>query len=353
MLDLINANPTSRNAREADIIRQALLKLSHETSTLPSCMYIQENIQNIDDHYLGGAFADIFSATYRNQRVALKRIRIFHNSSQEQKARTYQALYREAIIWRQLNHPHILPLYGVDVKSFPDRPCIVLPWMANGTSRDALKSIPPNELDTYLAQWVLEISQGVNYLHIQGIIHGDLRGPNILIDEKFRVKLSDFGLASFSDQERLSILSSFTSNPRWAAPELLRSQDPVPYPDARSDVYSFGCLCIELYTQQEPYNHIKGPFCVRDAVLRGERPNSPGDEVMPPKIWELAESCWVEEPEGRPRMCDIMKEMTDWLDKGLRGSSDKDGRASYIGRIRHTIFSISYLHQLRRTCEQE
>ncbi|TDL19837.1 hypothetical protein BD410DRAFT_726733, partial [Rickenella mellea] len=82
-----------------------------------------------------GGFADIFRGLWNDDSVALKRLRshVDHLNAQ-------QALFREAFTWEHLDHPFILPFLGLDFVSFPTYlPCIVTPWMENGTVLQHIK----------------------------------------------------------------------------------------------------------------------------------------------------------------------------------------------------------------------
>jgi serine/threonine protein kinase len=96
---------------------------------------------------------------------------------------------------------------------------------------------------------LFEIAQGLAYLHSQEIIHGDLRGSNILVDDEWHACLADFGLAVFSDATVATHTSHRGGSVRWMSPELH-------YPPScgletfrrtfASDVYSFACVCVEV-----------------------------------------------------------------------------------------------------------
>ena len=83
------------------------------------------------------------------------------------------------------------------------------------------------------------------------INEGNKNQPNILLDQGWHVQLSDFGLACYEEDINLTGQTSHAWNMRWSAPELLDPPDSLgadeePRPDGRSDIFSFGCLCIEV-----------------------------------------------------------------------------------------------------------
>ncbi|KAF7326388.1 Kinase-like protein [Mycena venus] len=126
-----------------------------------------------------------------------------------------------------------------------------------------------------------EITQGLQYLHSRNIVHGDLRGANILINEDWSACLADFGLSRFSDATS-SMSTNRGGSLYWMAPELI---DPGRFGHqfARTpatDVYAFGCVCVELYTGRPPFYDLNEPAALI-RILNGERPERPSG---PPAI---------------------------------------------------------------------
>ncbi|KAJ7454435.1 kinase-like domain-containing protein, partial [Mycena latifolia] len=98
----------------------------------------------------------------------------------------------------------------------------------------------------YAIELLYDIIMGLAYLHSEDIVHGDLRGRNILIHEG-RALLTDFGLAEFVEFE---ISTNAPTRTRWMAPELLLPDIYQPGKPPRctqaSDVWAFGCVCCEV-----------------------------------------------------------------------------------------------------------
>ncbi|KAJ7907602.1 kinase-like domain-containing protein [Mycena leptocephala] len=88
-------------------------------------------------------------------------------------------------------------IFGLDEQSFEGYPpCIVTPYMRNGTMIDFVKTRNGTLPDRRVDQLLFETAQGLAYLHSQNIVHGDLRGGNVLIDDREHAQLADFGLAT-------------------------------------------------------------------------------------------------------------------------------------------------------------
>ncbi|KAJ7712158.1 kinase-like domain-containing protein, partial [Mycena olivaceomarginata] len=175
--------------------RRIIRKLSASCERLPSSLFITGVTGKEDRPTSGGGYADIYRASYGNQIVALKYMRPVQCMSSPDLRRIHLKFCREALVWKGLRHPYILPFLGVEGDSFPLSLCLVSPWMEHGTVLNHLKVYRHTSVDRLL----YEIAQGLQYLHFRGIVHGDLRGANILINEDWSACLADFGLSIFSD----------------------------------------------------------------------------------------------------------------------------------------------------------
>ncbi|KAF8319461.1 kinase-like domain-containing protein, partial [Amanita rubescens] len=104
---------------------------------------------------------------------------------------------------------------------------------------------------------MIEVAQGMEYIHSEGVVHGDLRGENILLDAEVHVQIADFGLTRLSEATNTR---SGGLHLNFAAPELFGfSQDEngsfedVPARTQMSDVYAFGCLYYEIHYDSIPF----------------------------------------------------------------------------------------------------
>ncbi|KAJ7730854.1 kinase-like domain-containing protein [Mycena maculata] len=221
--------------------RHLIRRLSESCDKLPSSLFIIGVSGREEQPTFGGGFGDIFRARYNNQTVALKHMRHFLRGEDLRRIRL--KFCREALVWKDLDHQHILTFIGIDRDSFPSSLCMVSPWMEHGTVLNYLKDHGHGNVDKLLFQ----IAQGLQYLHSHNIVHGDLRGANILIDEHWSARLADFGLSVFENATTAMQTSNRAGSIYWMAPELI---DPERFGcrymrTKASDVYAFGCVCLE------------------------------------------------------------------------------------------------------------
>ncbi|KAF7337113.1 hypothetical protein MVEN_02148900 [Mycena venus] len=283
--------------------RRLLVRLSEASDTLPSSLFIRGVSCLSKDPAFWGGFGDVYRASYRGQHVALKRIRpIFQKSSDWRKFR--QRFCREALLWQRLQNPYVLSFIGIDAESFPTSLCMVSPWMQHGT---ILSHLAKNG-NVSLERQLFEIAQGLAYLHSQSIIHGDLRGSNIMVDDQWHACLADFGLAVFSNAT--SPTYSLETRRISASCGLEKIQRTF-----SNDVYSFACVCIELYTGKPPFSDIHHEMAVALQVIAKERPARPSDangrEMMSDRLWAIVQQCWSHEVAERPCMDRVVELMME------------------------------------------
>ena len=128
----------------------------------------------------------------------------------------------------------------------------------------------------------------------------DLKSQNLLVDNDFKVKVCDFGLAKLLLDTQAASTMTACGTPSYTAPEVLRNQQ---YSE-KCDVFSFAILMWELLTREEPYAGMP-PFQIVFAVAsEGRRPTIPDN--CPVEYAELTRECWNEYAEDRPTFSEVI-----------------------------------------------
>jgi serine/threonine protein kinase len=198
-----------------------------------------------------------------------------------------------------LRHPTIITILGAVVE--PDvEPMMIMEYMQHGSLHSMLHNETMIMKDEILLPILRDISSGCRFLHAADpqIVHGDLKAANVLVDDKLRAKVADFGLASVRSTEGI------TGTPFWMAPELLRGESTT---TATSDVFSMGVILYECFLRREPYegeanDHLQILAQIADP-LACKRPMTPKD--CPASIASLMADCWLANPDERPSFEEI------------------------------------------------
>jgi hypothetical protein len=197
-------------------------------------------------------------------------------------------------------------------------------------------------------------------------VHRDLKSLNLLLDNKWNVKVSDFGLTRFKEDVKKGGGGSqnIVGSVHWTAPEVLNESSDVDF--ILADVYSFGIILWELLSREQPYFGMRcawplcscfgfvlvsfsflfrhfvfiwltssfgfprgSPAAVAVAVIRdGIRPHMPdGGSSCPPEYEELVTSCWHSDPVIRPTFLEIMTRLSS-----MHGDSTSGGVTSFTSR---------------------
>jgi eukaryotic-like serine/threonine-protein kinase len=214
--------------------------------------------------------------------VAIKRLRIDLASDP-----TFQARFRrEAQSAASLNHPSIVAVYDTGEEPDPNGsgvtiPYIVMEYVAGKTLRDLLR-----EGRKILPERALEITSGVlealDYSHRAGIVHRDIKPGNVMLTPHGQVKVMDFGIArAVADTSAtMTQTAAVIGTAQYLSPEQARGESV----DARSDLYSTGCLLYELLTGRPPFVG-ESPVSVAYQHVREEpTPPSALDPDISPEI---------------------------------------------------------------------
>src|ERR1700712_4547142 len=151
-----------------------------------------------------------------------------------------------------LNHPAIVAVYDTGETWADDIPLpyIVMEYVPGRTLRDIVKSGGP--MDPYrVCEVVADVCSALDFSHRHGIIHRDVKPANVMITPSGAVKVMDFGIArALSDaQPAVTQTAAVIGTAQYLSPEQARGEQV----DARSDVYSTGCVIFELLTGQPPF----------------------------------------------------------------------------------------------------
>ncbi|KAG6908225.1 hypothetical protein DXG01_005618 [Tephrocybe rancida] len=265
-------------------------RLANKKESFPSYLFIHGPISLVlEQPAIFGGFGDIYKATLYHETLCLK-------------------------VLRRRAGP----------KSF--KISLVSPWAENGSLKEFLGQESRGTIvDRILL--CLDTAMGVEYLHANGVVHGDIKSVNVVVDGAGRAYLVDFGLSNVDDPQiahwtSQSLVASQGGTVRWQAPELypdesdLEAKEIVVTNTKMSDVYAWECLGYEIFTGWLPFHDARFSSTAVVKVMKGQVPSRPpdGDSAwlihgLNESIWKLMERCWAFNPTARPAMAAIVSSL--------------------------------------------
>ncbi|KAL8098406.1 serine/threonine-protein kinase STY46-like [Apium graveolens] len=278
-----------------DVNEHSPIKCESEHLTIPSdgtdVWEIDPQQLKFEGKVASGSYGDLYKGTYRSQEVAIKVLKVERVNAEMQRE-----FAQEVYIMRKVRHKNVVQFIGACTK--PPSLCIVTEYMSGGSVYDYLHKHKGTFKLPSLLKVAIDISKGMNYLHQNNIIHRDLKAANLLLDENEVVKVADFGVARVKAQS--GVMTAETGTYRWMAPEVIEHK---PY-DHKADIFSFAIVLWELLTGKIPYEYLTPLQAAVGVVQKGLRPTIPKNTL--PKISELLERCWQQDPTLRPDFTEII-----------------------------------------------
>ena len=173
---------------------------------------------------------------------------------------------READILQKLRHPHLARVFACLERD--DKYYMVQEYLSGGSLADLLRDRKPyTEMEALV--WCRDALRAMNYAHENGIVHRDLKPSNLMLDDRRRVRVIDFGIARTFGETRLTRAGDGSiGTVEYMSPEQILSPDKV---DHLTDVYSMGIVLYELLSGTVPFDG-DTPFAVQEKITRHSAP---------------------------------------------------------------------------------
>lgn len=332
---------TGQDLRECQMVSHLLARLtmaprSTILGTATSCS-VEVDYDCLDPQELlgSGAAGDVRKTMWLGELFAEK---VFYGSD-------HPSFKNEVSILGGLSHPNVVPMYCY---AMDDRSCSIVMelmeedlfhLMQSRYSRDNTLEFPFPLSEAI--ELMLQVADGMDYLHRKNIVHRDLKSRNILVKtaqgrdplediQYVYAKVADFGLSKTKESSNTNCSeASNIGTIRWMAPELMMDHDVACGSDCdkveilpfKIDVYSFGMVCYEILTGKVPFQYTTSQTEVRTLVLDGERPELP--DRCPLVLKRLIERCWDSNVSLRPCFADICEELRYLRCLLLTGEEDR------------------------------
>lgn len=283
--------------------------------------------RSLNDYQLGdslgkGAFGQVYRALKwaTGEAVAIKEIQLSNIPKAE-----LGEIMTEIDLLKNLNHPNIVKYKGF-VKT-AEYLYIILEFCENGSLHNICKRFGKFP-ETLVAVYISQVLEGLVYLHDQGVIHRDIKGANILTNKDGCVKLADFGVASSTTSGVSN--DAVVGSPYWMAPEVIEQSGAT----TASDIWSVGCVVIELLEGRPPYHNLD-PMPALFRIVQDDCPPIP--EGASPIVKDFLYHCFQKDVNLRisarkllrhPWMVSARKQMASSDDSTITSSDSGGAKAA-------------------------
>ncbi|WP_035847203.1 Stk1 family PASTA domain-containing Ser/Thr kinase [Kitasatospora azatica] len=275
-----------------------------------------------------GGMAEVYLAhdTRLGRSVAVKTLR-----ADMARDPSFQARFRrEAQSAASLNHPAIVAVYdtGEDYIDGISIPYIVMEYVEGSTLRELLHSgrrlLPERALEMTIG-----ILQALEYSHRAGIVHRDIKPANVMLTRQGNVKVMDFGIARAMGDAGMTMTqtSAVIGTAQYLSPEQAKGETV----DARSDLYSTGCLLYELLTLRPPFVGDSPVAVAYQHVREDAQPPSSYDPEVRPEVDAIVLKALAKERDYRYQSADEMRDDIERFLDGLPVAAAQQAAAYGMG----------------------
>lgn len=280
-------------------VMRSLRKTCGMRKVLPRSHYFHGRLSKTGNRPFSGGAADVWRVEDDRRRIYAAKVFRVNFSGEEYKIKRY---YKELLVWKRLEHPNVLPAFGA-APGIAEL-CVVCPWMSEGDLPNYLNNHPGADR----ASIMIGVAEGLSYLHLCDVVHGDMKGPNILFDDRGIPQIADFGECSITFNPTANASTPYHGRTiRWSAPEIIEARNDNSRPTKASDVYSFAMVVIEIFTGNVPFPDLPD-IPVHLAIMKGKRPSKPANASklgLSSSAWKVVEECWNKKQDRRPHMRDV------------------------------------------------
>ncbi|KAF9644343.1 kinase-like protein [Thelephora ganbajun] len=301
---------------------------------LPKSCTISDTLLNTGGRpCASGILADMYEGSLDGFKVCVEKVRMYSDGGDPENVT--RMFFKEAVMRKHFMHRNVVPFLGAILNP----PQIVSVWMPGGCLAEYVTTHPEkSRLDL-----LYDVAQGLDYLHSHDVVHGDLKGQNILVDATGHARITGLGLITATLD--LESTTPFAEGPvaRFTAPEILGGDTTA---SKEADVFSFAMIMIEVFTGAAPFVH-SPPVTVAVRILAGKRPERPAHSSLTDELWDLNRRCWDQQPLSRPRISEVVGYLRTVL-AIQEGHADESGISVKYDTISSSSRQKEQLHRLPR-----
>ncbi|KAK5575400.1 hypothetical protein RB653_010660 [Dictyostelium firmibasis] len=299
---IIEEDPTPPDTPDISGLRHSLHTLRH----VGEVNIINDNELEYTEKLGAGSSGKVYKGLYRGKEVAIKVLKSMTESKE------IEEFKKEFQIMSAIRSKHVVHFYGAVLEP---KLCMVMENCSKGSLYHVMDN---NSLDIgweRTFRFAIETVRGIECLHKWDppIVHRDLKSLNLLVNDKWEIKVCDFGLSRFNTGSNLETLVKMRGTFAYCAPEVYYGEQF----SGKSDVYSIAVILWELVTRcingryERPfseYKNLQHDFqIIIQTAKKNLRPTIP--KACPESLVSLIQDCWDPNLENRPTCTDILSRL--------------------------------------------
>ncbi|XP_046711128.1 protein-tyrosine kinase 2-beta isoform X2 [Silurus meridionalis] len=247
-----------------------------------------------------GFFGEVNEGVYKSKTG--ERVSVAVKTCKDCSADVKEKFMSEAVIMKKLDHPHIVRLIGIIEE---DPVWIVMELYQFGELGNYLIENQHKLANATLILYSLQVCKALAYLEGVNMVHRDIAVRNVLVAKPDCVKLGDFGLSRYIEDEEYYKASVSRLPIKWMAPESINFRRFT----SASDVWMFAVCMWEIMSRgQQPFFWLEN----KDVIMQLEQGmRLPKPELCPPALYSLMTCCWTYDPKERPSFTQLVCKLND------------------------------------------
>ncbi|TFK49203.1 kinase-like protein [Heliocybe sulcata] len=279
-------------------------------------MDLSGKVTKLDEHpFQFGDTSDLYRGTLDGTGSVVVKVLRGVSSIPRERELVMQRVTELLEMWSKVQdkyaHRNLCTFYGY-VEGWGQLRSPVIPYFKNGNAIKYVKDHPEANHTALL----IDIAAGLQWLHAHSIVHGNLKGSNVLVRDDGVACLSDIQLSSVTSTTQFTT-AGIAGGARHIAPEIMNpsdddeeEEDDTAKHTQESDIYSFAMTALEVLTGQPPFSSTKLDSVVISKVVKGIRPERPEVLQSNDVLWKLLQRCWDQDPRVRPSMTEVVNTLS-------------------------------------------
>ncbi|KAK1795551.1 hypothetical protein P4O66_001049 [Electrophorus voltai] len=317
-----------RTSKDSDIYCEIL-----DEKPPPSVKYGISRKSIVLGRILGsGFFGEVYEGVYKKENG--EKVSVAVKTCKDCSPDVMEKFMSEAVIMKNLDHPHIVSLIGIIEE---DPVWIVMELYKYGELGDYLTKNQNILTSVTLVLFSLQICKALVYLQGKNMVHRDIAVRNVLVAAPECVKLGDFGLSRYIENDEYYKASVTRLPIKWMAPESINFRRFT----TASDVWMFAVCMWEIMSHgQQPFFWLDN----RDVINQLEQGiRLPKPDSCPPALYSLMTRCWSYDPNERPTFTELVCKISDVhkMEKELEAEKERDRERTRAARLVEPKITIS------------